>query len=266
VSKRHRRRAAIMSDLADSGEVAIADLARGFGVSEMTIRRDLELLELEGLARRVRGGAISTVSRSHEPPFAMRQSRAAEAKRGIGRAAAAMLEDGDTAIIDVGTTTLELARNLHRHRRLTVVTSSIPITAELGNTTEIRVIVTGGMLRHGELSLVGPMAEETLKELNCDVAFIGVAGVDATKGLTEYNLDDARMKRAAIGAARRCVVLADRTKLGQVALAMVAPMTSVDTLVTDAPPDHPTVLAAIEMGIDVVHVTPTDPLVVEAIV
>jgi DeoR family transcriptional regulator of aga operon len=264
LSKGQGRRAAITTQLADTGEVGIAELAGDFGVSEMTIRRDLELLELEGLARRVRGGAISTVSRSHEPPFAVRQTKSASAKRTIGRVAASMLEDGDTAIIDVGTTTLELARNLHRHRRLTVVTSSIPIATELGNSTEVRVIVTGGILRHGELSLVGPTAEESLEEFNCDVAFIGVAGVDGAKGLTEYNLDDARMKRAAIASARRCIVLADRTKLGQVALAMVAPLTSVDTLVTDAPPDHPTVLAAVETGIAVVHVS-SEPVTVEAL-
>ena len=258
----HQRRTVIISHLADSGEVTITDLASDLGVSEMTIRRDLELLELEGLARRVRGGAISTVSRSHEPAFAVRAVDATAEKRAIGRAAAALLEDGDTAIIDVGTTTLELARNLHKHRRVTVVTSSILIAAELGHATDVRVIVTGGVLRHGELSLVGPSAEEPFRELNCDVAFIGVAGVDAEKGLTEYNLDDARIKRAALGAARRCIVLADRSKLGRVALALVARLSAVDTLVTDAPPEHPTVMAAASIGIQVVHVVP-DPVATE---
>jgi DeoR/GlpR family transcriptional regulator of sugar metabolism len=253
----HQRRSAIMSHLAETGEVTIADLALTLGVSEMTIRRDLELLELEGLARRVRGGAISTVSRSHEPAFAVRAMDARAEKEAIGKAAAGLLEDGDTAIIDVGTTTLELARNLHKHRRVTVVTSSILIAAELGHATDVRVIVTGGVLRHGELSLIGPSAEEPFRELNCDVAFLGVAGVDAAKGLTEYNLDDARIKRAALGAARRCIVLADRSKLGRVALALVAPLSAVDTLVTDAPADHPTVAAAVEMGIQIVHVEPT---------
>ena len=262
--KTHQRRSAILAHLSDEGEVTIAQLALELGVSEMTIRRDLELLELEGLARRVRGGAISTVSRSHEPPFAVRSARAQAAKRAIGAAAALLLEDGDTAIIDVGTTTLELARCLQRRRRLTVVTSSILVAAELGNATGIRVIVTGGTLRHGELSLVGAAAEDSFTELNCDVAFIGLAGVDAEKGLTEYNLDDARIKRAAIAAARRCIVVADRSKLGQVALAMVAPLSALDTLVTDAPPEHPTVVAAANMGVAVVHVV-AEPVSVEAL-
>jgi DeoR/GlpR family transcriptional regulator of sugar metabolism len=249
------RRSLILSNLADSGEVMIGDLASTLRVSEMTIRRDLELLELEGMARRVRGGAISTVSRSHEPPFEVRASQAVEQKRAIGRAAAALLRDGDTAIFDIGTTTLELARSLDRRRRLTVVTSSIRIAAELGSSNEVRVIVTGGTLRSGELSLVGPSAEDSFRELNCDVVFLGVGGFDAAKGLTEYNLDDARIKRAALGAARRCIVLADSHKLGRVALAHVAPLVATDTLVTDASPDHPTVIAAANMGIQLVHVT-----------
>jgi DeoR/GlpR family transcriptional regulator of sugar metabolism len=244
----------IVSQLAEHGEVTISDLATTLDVSEMTIRRDLELLELEGIARRVRRGAISTVSRSHEPAFAIRATQATDEKRAIGRAAAELIEEGETAFVDVGTTTLELARNLAKRRRLTVVTSSIRVAAELGHSVEIRVIVTGGTLRHGELSLVGPSAEDPFAELNCDVAFLGVAGVDALKGLTEYNLDDTRIKRAALSSARRCIVLADRSKLGQVALASVAPLSAVDALVTDAGPDHATVAAATDMGIQVIRV------------
>lgn len=250
----HQRRSVIVSQLVERGEVTIADLASTLDVSEMTIRRDLELLELEGVARRVRRGAISTVSRSHEPAFAVRATRAAEEKRAIGRAAAELVGEGETAFVDVGTTTLELARHLDKRRRLTVVTSSIRVAAELGQASEIRVIVTGGTLRHGELSLVGRSAEDPFEELNCDVAFIGVAGVDAKKGLTEYNLDDTRIKRAALASARRCIVLADRTKLGQVALASVAPLSAVDTLVTGSASDNPTLLAAVDMGIQVIHV------------
>jgi DeoR/GlpR family transcriptional regulator of sugar metabolism len=252
--KTTHRRSVIVSQLAERGEVTIADLATALDVSEMTIRRDLELLEMEGIARRVRRGAISTVSRSHEPTFAMRATRALEAKRAIGRAAAALIQEGETAFVDVGTTTLELARHLAKLRRLTVVTSSIRVAAELGQSVEISVIVTGGTLRHDELSLVGPPAEDPFAELNCDVAFLGVAGVDARKGITEDNIDDTRIKRPALASARRCIVLADRSKIGRIAFASVAPLSAVDTLVTDAPPDHPTVVAGVEMGVRVVHV------------
>ncbi len=251
----HDRRAAILSALARSGDVGIAELASSLSVSEMTIRRDLELLENKGRLRRVRGGAISTVSRSYEPTFALRQGHARDEKAAIGRAAAALLADGETAILDVGTTTLEIARSLHGRRHITVVTPSIAIAAELGNEPEMRILVTGGVLRSGELSLVGAAAESTFKRLNCDVVFLGVAGVDAEKGLTEYNLDDASVKQAALVAARRCIVVADSSKLGRVALANIAPLTGIDVLVTDALPDHPSVAAIVAAGVELVHVS-----------
>lgn len=228
-----QRRQAVLRRLTALGEVGFTELAEEFGVSEMTIRRDLETLEADGLARRVRGGAISAVSRSYEPPLAVRATTAAAAKAAIGAAAAALVNDGDTVIIDVGTTTLELARALHGRRGLTVVTASLPIAVELGNDPDIRVLVTGGQVRNGELSLTGGAAEDAFGATNCDLAFIGIAGICATPGLTEYNQDDARVKRAAIAAARRSVVLADSSKLGRVAFATVAPLSAIDAVVTD---------------------------------
>ncbi|MGH3262899.1 MAG: DeoR/GlpR family DNA-binding transcription regulator [Trebonia sp.] len=230
-----QRRQAVLRRLTAHGEVGFNELAEEFGVSEMTIRRDLETLEADGLARRVRGGAISVVSRSYEPPLAVRATTASAAKAAIGTAAASLVNEGDTVIIDVGTTTLELARALHGRRGLTVVTASLPIAVELGGDPDIRVIVTGGQVRSGELSLTGGITEDVFGALNCDLAFIGVAGIRATPGLTEYNPDDARVKRAAIAAARRSVVLADSSKLGRVAFATVAPLSAVDAVVTDAP-------------------------------
>jgi DeoR/GlpR family transcriptional regulator of sugar metabolism len=219
----------------------------------MTIRRDLETLEADGLARRVRGGAISVVSRSYEPPLAVRATTASAAKAAIGAAAAELVNDGDTVVIDVGTTTLELARALHGRRGVTVVTASLPIAVELGNDPDIRVLVTGGQVRNGELSLTGGIAEDAFRALNCDLAFIGVAGVCATPGLTEYNPDDARVKRAAIGAARRSVVLADGSKLGRVAFATVAPLSAVDAVVTDTSAARQAVAELAAAGAEVIE-------------
>jgi len=243
----------ISARIAKSGEATIADLAFGFGVSEMTIRRDLEALEGEGFIRRIRGGAISLTSRSYEPPIAERAASAAAAKRAIGRAAAALLADGEIAIIDVGTTTLELARALSGHRKLTVVTPSLLVAIELAKSPDVRTLVTGGILRPGEMSLIGHRAEDSFVDLNCDTIFLGVAGVDCERGLTEYNLDDTRVKQAALKSARRCVVLADETKLGRVAFAIVAPLARVDVLVTDARLDHPVVVQAADAGVEIVH-------------
>jgi DeoR family fructose operon transcriptional repressor len=246
--------------LAERGEISIAELANRFAVSEMTIRRDLEALEEEGIARRVRGGAIATVSRGYEPPFATRAATSAAAKRAIAAVAAAYVEDGETAILDVGTTTLELAKALRGRRGITVVTPSLPVAVELANEPNIRVVVTGGIVRGGENSLVGALAERPFAELNCDVLFLGVGGLDAERGFTEYNLEDARIKRSAIDAARRTVVLADRSKFGRVCLATVAPIEAADVLVTDAAPEGPIAARAREADVDFVTVDLTEEL------
>lgn len=250
------RRRSILSVLAREGQARISELAESFGTSEMTIRRDLEALELEGLARRVRGGAIPAINRSYEPPIALRAGEAQSAKERIGRAAADLLRDGETVIIDVGTTTLEMAKAITGRQALTVVTSSLLVATELSKRSEIRTIVSGGLVRPGEMSLIGARAEAAYGDLNCDSVFLGVAGISPEKGLTEYNLDDTRVKQIALEAAQRCIVLADETKLGRVAFATVAPISRVDVLITDALPSNPIVQALEDADVEVIHVEP----------
>jgi DeoR/GlpR family transcriptional regulator of sugar metabolism len=250
------RKQAILDRLNSSGETAISDLAKEFGLSEMTIRRDLETLELDGFVRRVRGGAIPSQSRSYEPPHITRTGFEHEAKIRIGRAAAALLSDNETAIIDGGTTTLELARAIDAKLQLTLITSSILIASELSAKPNIRTIVTGGILRRGEMSLIGARAENSFSDLNCDSVFLGVAGISSSKGLTEYNLDDTRVKQEAIKAGSRVVVLADATKIGKIAFANVAPIDVVDILITNASPNNKEISQIRDAGIEVIHVEP----------
>ena len=252
----HTRRVAILSRLNSGGEATIIELAEEFGLSEMTIRRDLEALEFEGHARRVRGGAIPSVSRSYEPPISTRSAIESEAKQRIGLAAARLLGDGETAIIDVGTTTLEMARNIDPRIAATLITSSLPIAIELSQKPQIRTIVTGGIVRRGEMSLIGARSETSFADLNCDTVFLGVAGVTTTKGLTEYNLDDTRVKQEAIKAASRVVVLADATKIGKIAFANVARIREVDVLITNASPNNKIIKQIKEEGVEVIHVEP----------
>jgi DeoR/GlpR family transcriptional regulator of sugar metabolism len=254
------RRRAIRGLLAERGEVGIAELATELEVSEMTIRRDLEELEDQGVARRVRGGAISTVSRSYEPPLAARANEAPGAKQRIARAASEYIEYGETAILDVGSTTLALARCLRGRGGLTIVTPSVLAAMELAGDPNMRVILTGGIVRPGELSLIGDLAERTFAQLNCDVLFLGVGGIHVEKGLTEYNLDDTRVKRAAIGAASRKVALADESKLDRVCLATIASLSEIDVLITDAAPDHHLLAAVRDAGVEVVTVPLTEEL------
>jgi DeoR/GlpR family transcriptional regulator of sugar metabolism len=251
----YQRRRAIASRIAAPQGVVVAELARDLGVSEMTVRRDLKTLEDDGTLVRVRGGAVSRASHGFEPPLLDRAANEPDAKQRIGRVAATLVRDGESAILDVGTTIAALAHALRGRRGLTIVTPSLPIAIELGHEPDIRVVVTGGTLRAGELSLVGAGAVDAFRDVNCDTAFIGVAGLAAATGATEYSLDDARVKRAAITCARRVVVLADHTKLGRVAFATICPLQAIDTLVTDADGSHPTCLAARNAGVEVLHAT-----------
>ncbi len=251
-----RRRLDITTLLVERGAVNISELADSFGISHMTIRRDLEILEMEGYARRIRGGAISAVSRSYEPPILQRQNIEHAAKTAIGKAAADLLEEGETAIIDVGTTTLEMAKAINPRLALTIVTSSILIATELSAKPQIRTILSGGVVRKGEMSLIGARAEDCMSDINCDSVFLGVAGISEEKGLTEYNLDDTRVKQAAIRSARRVVVLADATKIGRVAFANVAPISQIDVLVTNASPQNKIILALESEGVEIIHVEP----------
>jgi DeoR/GlpR family transcriptional regulator of sugar metabolism len=245
------RRELCLQILERRGRVSVAELALKASVSEMTIRRDLEALEREGVLRRVHGGAVSAVSMSYEPPFAVRAQRAVAAKERIGRAAADLLAEGETVILDVGTTTLEVAKALRGRRNLTVLTPSLRVADVLAPEPGLRLMLTGGVIRPGELSLVGDLAEAAFRDLRFDTFVMGVGGVDPEEGLTEFNPDDARVKRAALASARRCVVVADGSKLGKVAFARICPVERVDVLVTDreAPAELVTALEAAEVEV-----------------
>lgn len=233
------RRELVLDLLERKGRVLVGELALKASVSEMTIRRDLEALEREGVLKRVHGGAVSAVSMSYEPPFPVRAQRAVETKERIGQAAASLLAEGETVILDVGSTTLEVAKALKGRRNLTIITPSLRVADVLAGEPGLRLMLTGGMVRPGELSLVGDLADRAFADLRFDTFIMGVGGIDPDAGLTEFNPDDARVKRAALSSARRCVVTADSSKLGKVAFARICPLERVDVLVTDggAPAD-----------------------------
>lgn len=237
----------------DLGGVTVADAADRLGVSQMTIRRDLDALDALGRVSRVRGGATVRVGRAHEPPLEDRAALATAAKERIARLAAGLIGDGDTVILDVGSTGVELARALRGRSRLTVLTASLSVVRELADEPGIRVIATGGLVRTSEMSMVGAIAEGAFDDHNCDTLFLGVAGVDPIKGLTEFSLDDARVKQAAIRSARSVVVLADERKLGAVAFARISHFGVADALICDAPPQHPVARAAADVGVRYLH-------------
>ena len=245
------------------GELDYVWLAEHFGVSEMTARRDVESLEAAGEARRVRGGAISVVSRGYEPSVSERETVGPRAKDRISAAAAAMLRPGDTLFLDSGTTANIFAGHLAAlDMDLLVVTPNLRAALTLSDALSTRVILTGGLVRRQERSLVGADAERTLQRYNVDTAFVGAAGVHPERGLTDYGLEESEVKRIAIARATRVVALADRSKLGRISLCEICPSSEIDVLVTDAPVDHTVVRELAQTGTEIVsvHMPEPDPL------
>jgi DeoR/GlpR family transcriptional regulator of sugar metabolism len=220
----------------DAGSLGVADLAALTGASEMTIRRDLEVLAAQGVLERYRGGARSLLLRGAEPPFALRADDNTEAKHRIAAAVAGLLADGESVVLDSGTTCLEVARLLH-DRRMTVMPLSLHAVNALSSSPSLTLLVPGGRPRPGELALTGPLTLASLSALRFDTAVIGCCGLSATEGMTAFDLEDAEVKRAAIKSARRVIAAVDASKLTRTALAFVAPVSSLDAVVTDAEGD-----------------------------
>src|SRR4051794_15408273 len=178
------RRDLILDRLRTSGSVLVGDLSADLATSDMTIRRDLKLLEGEGLVRRIHGGALLVPNRAYEPTFREKSRQFVDEKRRIGAAAAALVEPGDTLILSPGTTTMQVARHLREARNLTVITSAVNIAAELAGDPDIDVVVTGGRMRGTTYALVGSLAEETLRGLHVNKVFLGGNGLTVEHGLT----------------------------------------------------------------------------------
>ncbi|QMV20644.1 DeoR family transcriptional regulator [Streptomyces sp. SCUT-3] len=229
----------------EAGRLSVAELAELTGASEMTVRRDLEVLADQGVLERYRGGASSLLLRGEEPPFALRVQEGAEAKRRIAAEVAGLIADGESVVVDSGTTCLEVARAL-RNRRLTVMPLSLHAANALVGAPRLKLLLPGGEPRPGELALTGPLAEASLAALRFDTAVVGCCGIGAADGLTAYDLADAAVKRAAIASARRVVAVADAAKFTRTALARVAPVTALDAVVTEeaAPEEQVEALAA----------------------
>lgn len=235
IDERHQ---IILKLLESQSSVRVTDLRDQFDVSKMTIRRDLSMLERKGLLRRVHGGAVNTRGSSYEPPFLSREAVNSEKKERIGQTAADLVQDGDSITLDVGTTTLEMTKHLQKKNNLTLITPSLHIANTLSQQPNMRLILTGGILRPGELSLVGKLSERTFDDFFVDKLFLGVGGISISAGLTEYNLEDALVKKAMLRSAKEVIVLADASKFEQIAFASVAPIDVISRIVTDTSLDE----------------------------
>ncbi|MFQ4147761.1 DeoR/GlpR family DNA-binding transcription regulator [Arthrobacter sp. LAPM80] len=234
------RQARILKELQLHEAVRVADIATALNVSEMTIRRDIEALDHNGLARKIHGGAMRLARLSAlEPGFLLNVDKQLEGKLAIAQQALSLVQPGMTLALTGGTTTYQLAvalaGELDRLRNLTVVTNSLKVTELLyrqqGN-SDLKVIVTGGERTPSE-ALVGPVARMALNNLNTDMCFMGVHGIDADRGLTSPNWLEAETNAAFIESTSRLVILADSSKFQLRSLASIAPLTAVETIITD---------------------------------
>jgi DeoR family transcriptional regulator, aga operon transcriptional repressor len=227
------RRRAILDILRQSKRVLVADLAEQFRTSQITIRKDLEALDRQGLIQRTHGGALPVqTSALLDPTLREKEKLHRKEKDRIAAAAAKMVEQGRCILLDSGTTTTAIARALRGIGGLTVVTNAINIAAELDG-TDIEVILTGGTLRKNSFSLVGPLAEQTLRQLSADILFLGVDGFDLKAGLFTPNLLEAQVNRAMVEVSRKTVAVCDSSKFGRRSLCNIMPASAVHHVITD---------------------------------
>ncbi len=228
------RHDAIRRAIEVAGHVSIAHLSDRLGVSEVTIREDLKFLEQKNILTRIRGGAVALREGATELSLEETSTTNRAEKRAIGEHAASMVKNGSTVIIDVGSTTTELAKALSPELvGVVVITNGLNIALILESLPGVSVIVTGGTLRPLQHSLVAPMATLILDQLKADIAFLGCNGVEPSRGFTNSNIPEAEIKQAMVRSAERTVFLADHDKIGQVASAFVADIADADLLITD---------------------------------
>jgi len=251
------RRRAILDLIDRQGRVVISDLSRHFGVSAVTARADINALSKRDLLVRSHGGAIRKLTVSVDFPLEVKATQHREEKVQIGRAAANLVREGQTVLLDSGTTTLEVARAIRNRKlaRVTVVTNSLTIAWELSTIPNINLIMIGGILRHISRSFAGPQAQKLLADLRVDHLFLGVDGLEPEMGPSTPDILEAELNAAMIRSATEVTVVTDSSKIGRPSLSLIAPITSVHRIVTDAgiPPQYREVFEA--KGIEVIAVS-----------
>jgi DeoR family transcriptional regulator of aga operon len=227
------RRRAILDLLSRQGRVLVPELSRHFETSQVTIRKDLDFLHAHGMVHRTHGGALPSRDGALEDPTLREKEKLHRQKKlRIADRAASMVKEGQVIILDSGTTTTAIARALRSFQNLTIISNAVNITAELARTA-VEVILTGGTLRKNSFSLVGPIAEETLRRLSADLLFLGVDGFDVHYGLSTPNLLEAKVNRVMVEVAKRTVAVCDSSKFGHRSLSLIVPTSAVQEVITD---------------------------------
>jgi DeoR/GlpR family transcriptional regulator of sugar metabolism len=228
------RRARLIKLLNDDGYVQVAEIAEEFGISPMTIRRDLFEMEKEGVCIRKRGGAVrNSQSVTMELPYNIKQNRNVDVKKRIAEAALNLIVDGNSLILDSGTTTFALAQRLAARRRLFVVTNDLQIATKLAANPEISVVCTGGMARPNVFSLQGALAESCFSNLSVDITFLGADAIHPDGGIYNVNIEEVPIKQAMLRTGAKIILLTDSTKFTLRGIARVCDFSQIDIVITD---------------------------------
>lgn len=236
----------------ERGVVSITELSQLLAVSEMTVRRDLALLESKGVLRRVHGGAIAYQPSEGDRPFSDRSTRANLQKKVIGWLAAQLVQDGDRIILDAGTTTLQVAYNLTGKNRLTVITNNIPISIELSAYQNITIVLLGGIVKHMELCTIGNMVRQSLSLLSADKYFLSATSFSTGMGAMETDMAETEVKQAMLRSAGEVILVADSVKFEMTSLIQVAPTHHIHKIVTDDGLPLETIHAIESKGVEVI--------------
>lgn len=233
MKSRTRRHQLILEQLYATGQVNVSDLSKELNVSEVTIRKDLKLLEEKSLLFRTHGGGSKSNPYASDRPLSEKASLKTEEKNSIAVFAATLIGDNDSIIIASGTTMLALARCLNASNHLTVITPALNVALELSGRSNIDVLQLGGQVRTSSSSVTGPYAEKVLEDVSCGILFLGVDGIDLEIGLSTTSLMEARLNQKMMQAAQITVVLADSSKFGKRGLGKICAIEQVQHIITD---------------------------------
>lgn len=252
------RRLLILDRLQEEKKVVVSELSARFGVSEETIRRDLDRLDKEGLAIKSYGGAVLNEANGTDMPFSVRKRRNMQGKRVIAEIIAGLVQDGEHIIVDPSTTAVSIVKALRPREDLTIITNSIEVLVELGDVSGWDVISTGGTLKKDYLALVGPRAQESIRSFNADKVILSCKGLDLEKGITDANELFAQIKETMLDVSVTKILAADYTKFNKVAFARICDVSEIDMVVTDVKPSDEWLRFFEQKGVECLYGTEDD--------
>lgn len=247
------RRNEILALLQKEKRVVVSDLSQSYNVTEETIRRDLEKLEKEGLAKKTYGGAVINESLNVDLPYNVRKKSNVESKQYIADIIGDMIEDGDHIMLDASSTALYVAKCIKHKKNITLITNSVEILLELADKTGWKILSTGGTLKEGSLSFVGHQAEKMIKTYHVDKAIVSCKGVDSDYGFTDSNEMDAQIKKTMLSSAKQRILAIDSTKFDKISFTQIGDFSDIDRIVTDKKIDEAWEKIFISHNVEVVY-------------